>query len=605
MVERRLPRWSEMRELARPRPITGNATDRRLAGAATVADLREIARRRVPRAVFDYTDGAAGAEISLRRSREAFERIEFCPSVLRDVSAVDPVDPAARGALGAAPRVRAHRVHPAHAHRGRDAVGRVAERTGIPYALSTMGTTSLEALATAAPGARRWFQLYLWKDREASAALVERARVAGYEALVLTVDTPVAGPRLRDVRNGFTIPPALTVRTVANAAVHPRWWVDLLTTPPLEFASLRSWGGTVAELVDRVFEPAATVADVRALRETWSGPSWSRASRGGRRARGGRRRGRRRPRLQPRRPAAGPRPTPLEQLPAIVAAVGDRAEVYLDGGILDGADVVAAVAMGARACLVGRAYLYGLMAGGERGVQRAADILARRSRHDAAARRHVGRGADPGPGPAPPLRSLPPDLGFLGCGMDVVEIVPSFEEYAFTFGGVAPLAGSRRAPRCACGPTTRSAERCGRRRTSPARRWTCGSSIRRPGRSTSRARNPVTPWRCTSWPSNRPATGVRRGHPVLRRPDQHRPGGHAAGPAPGHDLDLRAGPRPQHGDLRGPAQRPQHRAAGGTDARHRRRRPGRGRGAQLAGARALRREHGHPQMRAGSTASSA
>ena len=180
------------------------------------------------------------------------------------------------------------------------------------------------------------------------------------------------------MRNGFTIPPALTVRTVANAAVHPRWWVDLLTTPPLEFASLRSWEGTVAELVDRVFEPAATIADVRALREAWGGPLVVKGIQGVANARavvdagadavlvsnhGGRQLDR--------------APTPLEQLPAIVAAVGDRAEVYLDGGIMDGADVVAAVAMGARAGLVGRAYLYGLMAGGERGVQRATDILAR------------------------------------------------------------------------------------------------------------------------------------------------------------------------------------------------------------------------------------
>jgi L-lactate dehydrogenase (cytochrome) len=236
----------------------------------------------------------------------------------------------------------------------------------------------VEALADAAPDARRWFQLYLWRDREASAALVERARAAGYEALVLTVDTPVAGPRLRDVRNGFSIPPALTGRTVVNAALHPRWWVDLLTTPPLEFASLRSWGGTVAELVDRVFEPAATVADVRALRETWPGALVVKGVQDADDARavvdagadavvvsnhGGRQLDR--------------SPTPLEQLPAVVRAVGDRAEVYLDGGILDGADVVAAVAFGAGTCLVGRAFLYGLMAGGERGVQRAVDLLAR------------------------------------------------------------------------------------------------------------------------------------------------------------------------------------------------------------------------------------
>jgi L-lactate dehydrogenase (cytochrome) len=378
VVERRLPRWTEFRDLVRPRRPSGNATAGRLARAATITDLREIARRRVPRAVFDYTDGAAGAEISLRRSREAFERVEFRPVVLRDVSSVDP-STTLLGAPAALPLVFAPTGFTRLMHtEGESAVGRVAERVGVPYALSTMGTTSLEALAEAAPGGRRWFQLYLWRDREASAALVERARAAGYESLVLTVDTPVAGPRLRDVRNGFTIPPALSARTVANAARHPRWWVDLLTTPPLEFASLRSWGGTVAELVDRVFEPAAVLADVRALRASWPGTLIVKGILDADDARavvdagadavvvsnhGGRQLDR--------------SPTPLEELPAIVSAVGDRAEVYLDGGILDGADVVAAVAAGARACLVGRAYLYGLMAGGERGVQRAADILTR------------------------------------------------------------------------------------------------------------------------------------------------------------------------------------------------------------------------------------
>src|SRR3954464_4441196 len=377
MVTRRVPRWSEVRELVRPRRLPGDATDRRLARAATIGDLREIARRRVPRAVFDYTDGAAGAEISLRRSREAFERVEFCPQVLRDVSVVHPSTPVL-GAPSSLPLVFAPTGFTRLMHtEGEPAVARVAERVGIPMALSTMGTTSVEALAEAAPGARRWFQLYLWRDREASAALVERAKAAGFEALVLTVDTPVAGAPPRDVRNGFTIPPALSLLTMANAAVHPRWWVDLFTTPPLEFASLRSWGGTIADLVDRVFEPAAVLADVRTLRAGWPGALVVKGILSADDARGvvdagadavvvSNHGGRQLDRS----------PTPLEQLPAIVSAVGDRAEVYLDGGILDGADVVAAVAFGARACLVGRAYLYGLMAGGERGVQRVADILA-------------------------------------------------------------------------------------------------------------------------------------------------------------------------------------------------------------------------------------
>ncbi|HYU05435.1 MAG TPA: alpha-hydroxy acid oxidase, partial [Jatrophihabitantaceae bacterium] len=262
-------------------------------------------------------------------------------------------------------------------HEGESAVARVAQRAGIPYALSTMGTTSLEDVAAVAPDARRWFQLYLWRDREASRDFVSRSLAAGYEALMLTVDTPVAGARLRDVRNGLTIPPALTLRTLAGAAVHPAWWLNLLTTPPLEFASLRSWGGTVAELANQVFDPAATLQDVRWLREAWPGSLVIKGIQTVEDARmvvdaganavvvsnhGGRQLDR--------------APTPLEQLPAVVAAVGDRAEVYLDGGIRNGADIVAAVALGARACLVGRAYLYGLMAGGEQGVQRAVDILS-------------------------------------------------------------------------------------------------------------------------------------------------------------------------------------------------------------------------------------
>jgi len=376
VVERRVPRWSELRELIRPRPITGSAVDRRLAKAANVRDIREIARRQVPRAVFDYTDGAAGEELSLARARDAFARVEFRPSVLRDVSVVDP-STTILGGPSSLPLVFA----PTGFTRlmnteGEPAVARVAQRVGIPHALSTMGTTSMEALAAAAPDVRRWFQLYLWRDRDASVAMVERARRAGYEALVLTVDTPVAGPRLRDVRNGFTIPPALTLRTVANAALHPRWWIDLLTTEPLEFASLSSWGGTIGELVDKVFEPAATIADVDRLRADWPGKlvvkgvqtvddAVAVVDRGADAVIVSNHGGRQLDRA----------PTPLEVLPDVVAAVGGRAEVYLDGGILDGADVVAAVAFGAHACLVGRAYLYGLMAGGEKGVQRVADLL--------------------------------------------------------------------------------------------------------------------------------------------------------------------------------------------------------------------------------------
>ena len=206
----------------------------------------------------------------------------------------------------------------------------------------------------------------------------DRARAAGFTALVLTVDTPVAGARLRDVHNGFTIPPTLSVRTVADIALHPGWWFNLLTTEPLRFAAFDETQGTVADLINRVFDPTITVADLGWLREAWDGPIVIKGVQTPDDARvvvdagadaivisnhGGRQLDR--------------APTPLEQLPAIVEAVGDRTEVYIDGGILSGADVVAAVAMGARGCLVGRAYLYGLMAGGERGVERAGELLSK------------------------------------------------------------------------------------------------------------------------------------------------------------------------------------------------------------------------------------
>jgi L-lactate dehydrogenase (cytochrome) len=381
MPRRQLPRWSELAPLVRFQPLELDPTRRRLDRAHTVLELRRAARRRTPRSVFDYTDGAAEAEISLRRARRLFRDLELRPSVLRDVSAVDTTT-TVLGSPAAVPFTFAptgftRLMH----HEGEEAVVRVAERRGIPYALSTMGTTSIEDVAAAGPGARKWFQLYVWKDRAAGEDLMARARDAGYEALVLTVDVPVAGARLRDVRNGFSIPPALTARTVVDAALHPHWWVDLLTTAPLQFASLSSWDGTVAELLDELFDPTMTIADLEWVRSAWDGPLVIKGVQTVEDARrvtdagadavvlsnhGGRQLDR--------------APVPLQLLPEVVDAVGDRTEVWLDTGILSGADVVAALALGATTTMVGRAYLYGLMAGGERGVDRAAQILTREVR---------------------------------------------------------------------------------------------------------------------------------------------------------------------------------------------------------------------------------
>ncbi len=259
---------------------------------------------------------------------------------------------------------------------GEPAVARVAARRGIPYALSTMGTTSPADVATAAPDGRHWFQLYVWRDRSAAEELVAQARAAGFEALILTVDVPVAGARHRDARNGLTVPPALSLRTIADMALHPAWWLDVLTTEPLRFASLEEWPGTVAELLDALFDPTMTLDDLEWVRSVWDGPLVVKGVQTVADARrvagagadvvylsnhGGRQLDR--------------APVPLRLLPDVRDALGSDAEIWLDTGVTSGADVVAGMALGADLVLVGRAYLYGLMAGGERGVDRAAEIL--------------------------------------------------------------------------------------------------------------------------------------------------------------------------------------------------------------------------------------
>ncbi|MEO5983766.1 MAG: alpha-hydroxy acid oxidase [Pedococcus sp.] len=381
MSDRQLPKWSELKPLLRPKPIELDAKKRRLDAALTIADLRRVAKRRTPTSVFDYTDGAAEGEISLRRARQTFAGLEFHPAILQDVSEID----LSTGFLGKpsslpfsfAPTGFTRMMH----HEGERGVVRVADRLGIPYALSTMGTTSIEDVAAAAPDARKWFQLYVWKDRGAGEDLMRRAKEAGFEALILTVDVPVAGARLRDVRNGFSIPPALTARTVADAALHPSWWGNLLTTEPLTFASLSSWEGTVAELLNALFDATMTLADLEWVRSVWDGPLIIKG-------------------IQTVHDAAmvmdagvdaivlsnhGGRqldraPVPLRLLPDVREALGDDAEIMLDTGVMSGGDVVAAVALGASSVMVGRAYLYGLMAGGEAGVQRAAEILTAEAR---------------------------------------------------------------------------------------------------------------------------------------------------------------------------------------------------------------------------------
>ncbi|WP_344649165.1 alpha-hydroxy acid oxidase [Cryptosporangium japonicum] len=377
MVRRQVPRPAEIFELMQFKKPQLNGRTRRLDAALTIADLRRIAKRRTPRAAFDYTDGAAEAELSLRRARQAFFDVEFHPSVLADVAHVDTSTTVFGGPsalpFGIAPTGFTRLMQTEGETAGAGAAG----AAGIPFTLSTLGTTSIEDVKAANPAGRNWFQLYVMRQREISYGLVERAAQAGFDTLFFTVDTPVAGARLRDKRNGFSIPPQLSLRTVANAIPRPWWWYDFLTTPKLEFASLSSTGGTVGELLDAAMDPTISFEDLKIIREMWPGKLAVKGVQTVEDAKkltdygvdgillsnhGGRQLDR--------------APIPFHLLPDVVREVGKDVEVSVDTGIMNGADIVACVALGAKFTLVGRAYLYGLMAGGRAGVDKMIEILS-------------------------------------------------------------------------------------------------------------------------------------------------------------------------------------------------------------------------------------
>lgn len=371
-----MPRAHDLAPLIRFRTPRLDRVQRRLDDALTIDDLRRLAKRRTPRAAFDYTDGAAEEEISLGRARQAFRDIEFHPTILRDVSDAR-TDRQVLGGPVALPFAIAPTGFTRLMHtEGEVAGARAAASAGIPFSLSTLGTASIEDVVAAVPNGRKWFQLYMWRDRERSMALVQRAADAGFDTLLATVDVPVAGARLRDVRNGMSIPPALTLKTAIDAALRPRWWFDLLTTEPLSFASLDRWSGTVGEYLDSMFDPTLTFDDLAWIKARWPGKLVVKGIQTLEDARavadlgvdgivlsnhGGRQLDR--------------APVPFHLLPTVARELGAHTEVLVDTGIMSGADIVAAVALGARTTLIGRAYLYGLMAGGEAGVRRAIEIL--------------------------------------------------------------------------------------------------------------------------------------------------------------------------------------------------------------------------------------
>jgi len=378
-MKRQFPRWKNIKPLLGWSLPKFPLEDRKLKRAVNLQELRLLARKRVPKAVFDYVDGGANDEISYQRSAETFSKVEFHARVLRDVSKIDLTTKIA-GKNSSLPIIFAPTGYTRMMnYEGEPMVAQVCEENNLIYSLSTMGTTSSQEIADQVPGVRRWFQLYLWRDRSQSLQFIYGAKEAGFEGLILTVDTAVGGIKWRDMRNGLTVPPKITLKTFFDMALKPKWWANLLTTAPLEFATFRNFNKPLSEIAATVFDPAVTFADVKWLRSVWKGKLIIKgiqtvedakqlakigvdaiilSNHGGRQL--------------------DKSVVPLEILPAVRKAVGKKGkgtQIYIDGAIMSGSDVLASIALGSDAVLIGRAYLYGAMAAGREGVQMVVETL--------------------------------------------------------------------------------------------------------------------------------------------------------------------------------------------------------------------------------------
>jgi len=348
---------------------------------ASIADLRRLAHRRLPRPMFDFLDGAAGDEVTHRDNVTAFQRYEYRPRVGMDVSR-RTIGTTVLGApmalpFGLSPVGFSGLLHP----HGEILAARAAADAGIPYCLSTFSVASIEEVAAAAPEADKWFQLYFVKDRKLLNSLLDRARAANFRVLCVTVDLPVAGRRDRDVRNGFTVPPQFSWRGALEFASHPAWLLGVIRAP-VTFgnfeANRTSQGvGSLAKHIGTLFDPAATWEDIARLRDIWKGPmilkgvlhpadaeravglgidGLSASNHGGRQLDGS--------------------PSALDALVEIAGVARGKIELMIDGGIRRGGDMAKALALGATFCLIGRAYAYGLAAAGKAGVDKAIALLA-------------------------------------------------------------------------------------------------------------------------------------------------------------------------------------------------------------------------------------
>jgi len=378
-IKRQLPRWKNIKPLLGWSLPKFPLPDRKLKSVVNLAEMRNLAKKRVPKAVFDYVDGGANDELAYTRSQEIYSRVEFKARVLRDVSKID-LTCDVFGQKTALPIIFAPTGYTRMMHyQGEVMVAKICQENNLIYNLSTMGTTSSEEISNQVPGVRRWFQLYLWRDRDQSLKFIEEAKEAGFEGLMLTVDTAVGGIKWRDMRNGLTVPPKIGFKTFFDMALKPKWWFNLLTTAPLEFATFRNFNKPLSEIAATVFDPAVTFEDVKWLRSVWQGKLIIKgiqtvadaaelkkigvdaivlSNHGGR---------------QLDRSVV-----PLELLPKVRSEIGIKGsgpQIYIDGAIMSGADVLAAVALGADAVLIGRAYLYGAMAAGQSGVEKVVEMF--------------------------------------------------------------------------------------------------------------------------------------------------------------------------------------------------------------------------------------
>jgi len=362
-----------LRSVVRFQRIETDRTKRRLSRAASGEDLRTISKRRLPAGVFDYIDGAAEDELTLTANQSAFARVTFRPRVLRGVSDVS-LTSSILGAPLAYPLVLAPTGFTRIADpEGELAVARSAARAGLPYTLSTLATRSIEEVRAVSDG-RLWFQIYAWRDRGLVKEMIDRAREAKYEAMVLTVDTPVLGRRERDVRRGFSLPPTIGPGTIIDGVRHPGWTWSFLRSDPIRFANVAgtSHGAspvTLSDFINTQFDPTLSWEDVDWLRSVWDGPIVLKgiqttddavlgvergvdvialSNHGGRQLDGA--------------------PAIFSLVAPVADAVAGRAEIICDGGVRRGSDIVKAIAAGATAAMAGRAYLFALGAAGEPGV---------------------------------------------------------------------------------------------------------------------------------------------------------------------------------------------------------------------------------------------